>query len=538
MVVLQHWKRLPQLWLIASLLLALAQSSPPQPSSATCQDVRPPVAQRTFRSEAVDKAIEDIAGRMTDGNLACLFRNTLPSCLDTTVYSFKPAGVSKPQGSCSSTPGLCKLDSDDKDDTFIVTGDINAMWLRDSTNQVLPYMRYAKEDPHLQQLLRGLVNRQVRQIQTDVFANAHNIDRSTGQNPNSYDKTTKPGPGGIPVNAMNPLIYERKYELDSLCAFLKLGSEYYAGTADSTPFDSDWVKAVQLVLSTMRSMQSATQRTDASGYFFQRCTSCEPGDTLSHGVGFPGAFTGLVRSSFRPSDDATQLPFLVPANAMAVVELRRAARVFRETAAARAPTVELSAGGESLAVDLEVLASEIDAALQREAVVPHRKAAGGESVFAYEVDGFGNTLHMDDANVPSLLSLPYLGYIGSDNSTYLSTRRMVLNRTTNPFYFEGSAGRGVGSPHTGIGRIWPMSIIMQALTSESDEEISSCLHMLATTTAWTWFMHESFNKDDAAEFSRPWFSWANSLFGELILRLSEERPHLIFRTAGKDQPLL
>lgn len=461
----------------------------------------------------MDSAIEAIASQMADPNLACLFRNTLPNCLDTTVYAFTPA--ERNSSSCVGGGGAAQ-----GDDTFIVTGDINAMWLRDSANQVFPYMRYASSDTQLQAMLRGLVRRQTQQILTDVYANAHNIDRTTGQTPNTGDHTTKPSFLGTTVDAMNPLIFERKYELDSLCAFLKLSSEYYAATQDIAPFDGKWLDAVRLVATTMREQQMGTgESSEGDAYQFQRCTSCDPTDTLMHGVGAPVRRTGLVRSAFRPSDDSTTFQFLVPANAMAVVELRRVRAVAKVV-----PGVD-----HALLRELEALAAEIDDALHVHAITNHGKTK--DHVFAYEVDGFGNSIHMDDSNVPSLLSLPYLGYTPKGDPVYTATRKLVLSNATNPFFFSGAAASGVGSPHTSYGSIWPMGIIMQALTSDSDDEIAKCLQTLKATTAGRWFMHESFDRDDAGSYTRSWFSWANSLFGELIVQLSVERPHLIFKKA-------
>jgi len=228
-----------------------------------------------------------------------------------------------------------------------------------------------------------------------------------------------------------------------------------------------------------------------------------------------------VRSAFRPSDDATQYPFFVPANAMAVVELRRTAKIVRQVKRE-----------EKLASQLEALATEIDAGIQKWGIVTHPFTR--EKVFAYEVDGYGNAYHMDDGNVPSLLSLPYLKYVATNDTVYRATRKISLNSTTNPYYFEGAAGHGVGSPHTGLGKIWPMGLILQAITADNDTEVMACLEMLKTTTANRWFIHESFNANDANDFTRPWFSWVNSLFGELIMRLSEDRPHLILEQAYVD----
>ena len=139
-------------------------------------------------------------------------------------------------------------------------------------------------------------------------------------------------------------------------------------------------------------------------------------------------------------------------------------------------------------------------------------------IYAYEVDGFGNYFLMDDANVPSLLAMPYLGDVSLDDSIYQNTRRYVWSED-NPYFFRGKAGEGIGGPHVGYDMVWPMSIMMRAFTSRDDNEIRRCIEMLMTTDAGTGFMHESFNKDDATKFTRDWFAWQNTLFGELIVRL-------------------
>lgn len=385
------------------------------------------------------------------------------------------------------------------------------MWLRDSMNQVLPYMPLASRDAGLQALLRGLVRRQSVQMLTDVYANAHNYDAAQGNTPHGGDATTRPSFLGTRVAAMTPLVFERKYELDSLCAFLKLSRAYHAATNDTQPFTPRWRAAVAAVLDAMADMQSATAAYSGT-YTFQRCSSCEPMDTLQHGVGWPAAATGMVRSCFRPSDDANVYPFNIPANAMAVVELRELSSLL------------LVLGQSALAQRAQALASDIDKGIRQFGLM----AREGGSVFAYEVDGFGNQLFMDDSNTPSLLSLPYLGYLDASDPVYQRTRSAVLSTATNPYFFAGSAGNGTGGPHNGYGFVWPLGIIMRAMTSVDDGEITMCLAMLRDSAAGTGFMHESFWKDNAAQYTRPWFAWANSFFGELILTLAATRPHLIF----------
>jgi meiotically up-regulated gene 157 (Mug157) protein len=282
----------------------------------------------------------------------------------------------------------------------------------------------------------------------------------------------------------------------------------------------------------MKEMQSSTATSFVQDggptYQFQRQAS-EPTDTLLHGVGHPAAETGMVKSAFRPSDDATTLPFLVPANAMAVVELRRTTNIVQA----------LIGGGDSissefgesylngLANDITSIAYTINAGIQKYGIGVHPLT--GNEQYAYEVDGYGNMYYADDANVPSLLSLPYLGYVNATDPIYINTRNFVLS-SNNPWYFSGKAGAGVGGPHVGLNSIWPMSIIIQALTSTDSEEITNCVELLVDSTANTGLMHESFNKDDVCSYTRPWFAWANSLFGELVLKLYDEGLERISRS--------
>lgn len=441
---------------------------------------RPPAAQRGFQSEAVEEAIERVSARISDPKLASLFANCLPNTLDTTVtYAEDDSG---------------------RPDTFVITGDIPAMWLRDSTNQVWPYLRFAAQDPALKILLQGVLNRQVQCVLRDPYANAF------------YREPTQTGHWMSDRTDMRPGVHERKYELDSLCAVLRLSGGLYRATGDAGCFDGDWNQAVDLILHTIRAEQASTDAPDASPYRFERVTA-HATDTLAlAGRGHPARRCGLSRSPFRPSDDAASLPFLVPANAMAVAVLRPLAAILRDVC--HRP----DAAGEA-----EALAGEINDALCQHAVIDHPRH---DQIYAYEVDGFGSHYCMDDANVPSLLSLPYLGFCPPDDPVYQNTRAFVLS-TDNPYYAEGKAASGVGGPHVGLGWIWPMSLIMRALTSRSDDEITLCLRQLVATDAGTGFMHETFWKDDPAQFTRPWFAWANTLFGELILTLDEERPRIL-----------
>jgi meiotically up-regulated gene 157 (Mug157) protein len=305
-----------------------------------------------------------------------------------------------------------------------------------------------------------------------------------------------------------PGVGERKWEVDSLCYPIRLAYGYWQQTGDSGPFDAQWKEAAWTIVRTFRSQQ---RKQGKGPYSFQR-ESATPTDTLMlDGFGSPAMPVGMIFSMFRPSDDACTYPLFVPANLFAVVSLGQlsalASQVLKDV---------------KLAQEAHELATEVQTALNQYGKTKHAKY--GE-IWAYEVDGYGNTLMMDDANAPGLLSLPYLGCCRTDDPVYHRTRQFVLSQA-NPYFFRGTAAEGVGGPHAGLNMIWPMSIIIRALTSNDDAEIRQCLRWLRNTTAGTGFMHESFQKDDPKIFTRAWFAWANTLFGELTVRLVSERPHV------------
>jgi meiotically up-regulated gene 157 (Mug157) protein len=436
---------------------------------------RPAPADRRFMSESVEAILRRVSADIADPELAWLFQNCFPNTLDTTVDF----------GSHEGRP-----------DTFVITGDIEAMWLRDSTAQVWPYIPLLPEDRQLQELIQGVIHRQTRCILIDPYANAFN--KEPGESPWEDDLTQ-----------MKPELHERKWEVDSLCYPIRLAHAYWRTTGDASPFDAQWQAAMGRVLETFREQQ---RKDDRGPYRFQRVTGWQTDTVAGGGYGNPIRPVGLIVSIFRPSDDATIFPFLVPSNHFAVVALRQLAEMIRS----------LTSDAAFAAGCLE-LADEVDEALRAHAVVEH--PVHGE-VWAYEVDGFGNRHHMDDANVPSLLSLPYLGACEPDDPRYLRTRSFVLS-LDNPYFFQGTAAEGVGGPHVGLEMIWPLAITMRALTSRDDAEIARCLRMLKETHGGTGFMHESFHQDDPTRFTREWFAWANTLFGELILKVHAERPHLL-----------
>ncbi|NUY79544.1 glycoside hydrolase family 125 protein [Flavobacterium sp. MAH-1] len=437
--------------------------------------VRVPKSKRKFTSASVEKLIASMKTNLRNPELAWLFENCFPNTLDTTVdFSIK----------------------NNKPDTFVITGDIHAMWLRDSTAQVMPYLTLAKQDLQLRKLLAGVINRQAKCIRIDPYANAFNKGATGSEWKND-------------LTEMKPELHERKWEIDSLCYPIRLSYHYWKQTKDVSPFDQNWHEAMKLVVETFR----VQQRKNGKGpYSFMRSSPRSIDTPPLDGYGFPIKPVGLIASMFRPSDDATVFPFLVPSNYFAVVSLRQlsemATQLFKD---------------KELQLDCIELASEVESALKKYAIVDHPDFG---KVFAYEVDGFGNRLYMDDANAPSLLSMPYFGSCAVDDPVYVNTRRMILS-PSNPYYYEGKAAKGIGAPHTPENYIWHIGLIMQALTSVDDNEIRQCLHILKTTHAGTGFMHESFHKDDPKKFTRSWFAWANTLFGELIWKIQREKPHLL-----------
>lgn len=438
--------------------------------------VRVPEAERKFKSAAIESAIKEIKANIGNKEIAWLFGNCFPNTLDTTVdFEMK----------------------DGRPDTYVITGDIDAMWLRDSTAQVTPYLSLAKDDPDLHDLITGVINRQVYYILKDPYANAF------------YKDETKVGEWKDDLTDMKPGVHERKWEIDSLCYPIRLSYQYWKITDDKAAFDDNWKKAMVSIVKTFKEQQ----RKDGPGpYKFQRETAWGTDGVAMGGYGYPVKPVGLICSVFRPSDDVTLFNFLIPSNFFAVVSLRQAAEILK---AVYKDTV--------LAKECLDLANEVETALRKHAVTTHPQFG---KVYAYEVNGFGSYILMDDANIPSLLSLPYLGGVKPNDPIYLNTRKLILSKE-NPFFFKGKAGEGIGGPHIGMDMIWPMGIVMRGLTSNNDAEIKACIKMLQHCHGGTGFMHESFHKDDAKDFTRSWFAWSNTIFGEFIWKVYKERPYLL-----------
>lgn len=435
---------------------------------ATPVDHRVLPDERLFVSHSIEQEIARVEKLLTCRKLADVFVKCFPNTLDTTVHF--------------------SIDADGNPDTFVYTGDIHAMWLRDSAAQVWPYVPFAATDAHLRLLIAGVLNRQFRSIVFDPYANAFNYGATGSYWSSDYTD-------------MKPELHERKYEIDSLCYPLRLAYRYWQVTCDETVFGEVWLQAVEKILQVFVDQQRKTSR---GNYHFQRKTHVATDTRNNGGYGNPVKPIGLIASAFRPSDDDTIFQFLVPSNFMAVTSLRKAAQILTQVN-----------HNTTMASRCLALAREVEQALHEHAVVHHPKYG---DIYAYEIDGYGGRNLMDDANVPSLLAMPYLGDVPIDDPIYQNTRRFVLSED-NPYFFRGKVAEGIGGPHIGENMIWPMSIIMRAFTATDDDEISRCMTMLITTDAGTGYMHESFHKDDASNYTRRWFAWQNTLFGELVLKL-------------------
>lgn len=426
---------------------------------------------------ALKEVVRQAAGQL-DPDLASHFERCMMNTLDTTV-----------QWSEGERP-------------FVVTGDIPAMWLRDSSGQLEPYVRFAADDRDLRALIRGVIERQAGYILEDAYANAFN--------------RTANGVHGFPCDrtAMSPWVFERKFEIDSLAHPIRLWWMYATATGDETVLFGPVRQAVDRMLSVWVCEQDHSR----SPYRFERPLA--PGsDTLAHrGFGPPAAPTGMVWSGFRPSDDATRYPYLIPAEMHVAV----AADIVREWTERVWQDAAVGARADQLVRDLLT-------GIERYAGVDHPQFGG---MWAYEVDGLGHQLLMDDANVPSLLSLPYLGFCPPDHPRYRNTRRFVLS-PDNPFFYSGRVLSGVGSPHTPRAHVWPMSVLVEAMTEADPNRAWDLVRMVARADGGTGLMHESVHVDNPARYTRPWFAWANSLFAETVLRLLGwpplSRPYLVDR---------
>ena len=459
--------------------IAAPPTSIPQAQAPTAFAARPPVVQRRFTSPAVEAEITRVSALIADPKLRAMFAACYPNTLDTTVE----LGLANGQV-----------------DTFVITGDIPCLWLRDSSAQLLPYVHLVRKDARLATLFRGAIARQARSILLDPYANAFMRDATARTNLDwaKNDQTQ-----------MKPGVAERKWEIDSLCWPMRLAYRYWQASGDTAPFDSIWVSAQAAIVRTFREQQ----RKDGRGPYSFRRNSDRPTETLAlDGFGAPTRPNGLIHSGFRPSDDACTYPFLIPSNHFAVATLREMALV-----------AEGAAGNAALAADARALADEVAAALAQWGTM---RLPDGRQVWAYEVDGYGNAHFMDDANVPSLLGLSYIGCVPADDPLWLTTAQACWS-DANPYFFKGSAIEGIGGPHVGLGQVWPMSLIVRALSSSDPAVIAPLLRQLRDSDAGTGFMHEAVDSNNPAQFTRSWFAWANGLFGEMIVGLADRLPAVL-----------
>jgi len=436
---------------------------------------RPQLNKRKFTSKVVEETIKNVKSVIADEELAWMFENCFPNTLDTTVrYEEK----------------------DGKPDTFIITGDINAMWLRDSTAQIWPYLTLISKDEKLKKLIAGTINRQTKCILIDPYANAFNYSKE-----GSYWETD--------LTDMKPELHERKWEIDSLCYPVRLAYNYWKQTGDTSCFDENWAKAMKLILRTFKEQQ---RKNNLGPYKFQRSSAIATDTLPLGGYGNPTKPNGLINSAFRPSDDACIFGYLIPSNIFAVLSLKQLAEMF----------IAIK-GDYEIAKQFTSLANEVEEAINQFAISEHLNYG---KIYAYEIDGYGNKLFMDEANIPSLLSISYLDASNNDNEIYQNTRKFILSED-NPYFFKGKYGEGNGGPHVGLNMIWPMAIIMRALTTKDDDEIKRSLSILKRSHSGTGFMHEAFHKDNPENYTRSWFAWVNTLFGELILNIYRTKSYLL-----------
>ncbi|PWY70675.1 DUF1237 domain protein [Aspergillus eucalypticola CBS 122712] len=471
---------------------------------------RPAAECRTFVSNAVEQVIDDVTSRMVDKDMAQLFRNAFPNTLDTTIRWH----VNSTSTSTSSSRKMRRDSSQWQGaQTFVVTGDINAEWLRDSTNQLTGYQTLAKKDPALYSLILGAIHTQAEFVIQSPYCNAFQPPPPSGIQATSNGQQDTVHPAYEPS-----VVYECKYELDSLANFLALGNEFYENTGSTEFLTSRWYLALDTLLNTTDAQSQPTFNSNhqyvQNQYTFQRQTTLGTETLNLAGIGNPlNGGTGLIRSAFRPSDDATILGFFIPANAMMSVQLKKTADLIR------------AAGGDStLASNLQTRGENLEQAVRQHGIFNHPKYG---DVYAFEVDGYGSRIFMDDANIPSLLALPYLGFVDKSDQVYQNTRKMILDPNGNPYYLTGSDFHGIGGPHIGLENAWPMSLLVQALTTDNVTEITDSLNLVRNSSLLG-LVHESIDVNNIKSYTRPWFAWANSVFSQTILKVAAEQPEVLF----------
>ncbi|KAJ7110661.1 Six-hairpin glycosidase-like protein [Mycena epipterygia] len=455
--------------------------------------MRPSPACRTFNSSSVEKVIADMKSCLKDPDLARLFENTFPNTLDTTVKYF------------NATQNLA----------FIITGDISAQWLRDTANQFAAYTALLGTDPALATLVKAVINNEARYVAEFPYCGSFQPPPESGLAPSHNDWAD-----GVTVNppVNNQTVFECKYEIDSLCGFLKLSRSYYGQTKDASVFNAQWYAAVNQIFRVINEQSQGSF--DANFNFISYYNWTGGNGALSPAVdnagnGEPKAYTGMVGTHHRPSDDLSVFAFLTPANAMLSVELGHLADILTASGQAK------SGQGKNITAQAQVWGKRVSDAVWVNTLV--------NNIFAYETNGFGGRYVMDDANVPSLLSLPYLGFLDKSHPAYVATRKLLLSRG-NPYFAAGKNFSGIGGPHVDAWHPWPMSQISAIFGTDDDEDILRSLYLIANNTAGLGLIHESQSIYSPTDYTRGWFAWANSYFAEMLLDLAQRKPGLIFKT--------
>ena len=461
---------------------------------------RPPLPCRTFNSSLVESAISEMNGTIKDPDLFRLFENSFPNTLDTAI---------KWRGYAANNSA--------EELTFIITGDINAMWLRDSSKQLQSYLgllQASSDFNSIASLYRGCINLQSRYINTSPHCNSFQPPNESGL---PIANNTSGSEDVVFPPYSNQSVFECKYELDSLAAFLEISTNYYTATNDLDFFNNfQWVPTIQTILTTVYNLTNGTYAEDGrvldQPYTWQRLSTSATETLANKGRGNPVlGGTGLIRSAFRPSDDATIYQLFIPANMMFQYYLNSTAHIMSQLSHPLA---------SNLSTQMSSLSASIRSAIASHGVV----TVGNKQIYAYELDGYGSTNIMDDANIPSLLSAPLFGY--ANDPIYLSTRDFLLS-PNNSYFMRGPVINSIGGPHQSFGYAWPMASIVRILTSDDEEEIRSALREIVSSTDRHGLIHESVNAWNESDWTRQWFSWANGLFGQMVLDLGERKPELL-----------
>ena len=461
---------------------------------------RPPYDKRTFHSEIINNYIDNLEKKFKDKKLYKIFSNCYPNTLDTTIDYNK-----------------------EKNETFIITGDIQAMWLRDSSLQIYPYLKHCLKDISLSNMIKGLFNKQISYILLDPYANAFN--KVPLKSPWSNDITYKRNNDGNFENAMNDNLWERKFELDSILFPLFIMCKYYLYTKDYDIFkQQNFFKMLDVIISVIKKEQRGTDEENENGgpeYFFQRKIE-EPFDSLHFGRGNPCKTCGLIKTSFRNSDDSALFSYNIPENCLLVSTFKLLIKCFNDEKMENSLKEQFKNKYKDI---FENFSNSVEKAIYSIGIIID--PLNNEKYFAYEIDGFGNSYFMDEPGYPNLISLPFFEFCSPSDEIYINTRKRILSGR-NPYFISGKYGKGCSSSHSYRRYNWPLFTIMQGLTSVSKDEKQNCLKMLKESAGKSFFMHESYDIDDVEKFTREWFAWANSFFGVFIDDIIEKNPELIF----------